>query len=74
VNEDVVIPLERLGDYTDGVERLNVEYSIGNKLNLVAGAEEFLAGELPVVTDGEAIAREDGLGDARRRPSRLRAS
>ncbi|MCA1665353.1 MAG: FAD-binding oxidoreductase, partial [Myxococcales bacterium] len=25
INEDVVIPLGRLGDYTDGVERLNIE-------------------------------------------------
>ena len=34
INEDVVIPLDRLGDYTDGVERLNIEMSIGNKLQL----------------------------------------
>ncbi|PWB64793.1 MAG: FAD-linked oxidase, partial [Betaproteobacteria bacterium] len=63
VNEDVVIPLERLADYTDGVERLNVEYSLGNKLRLAATLEAFLSGELPVETDGEAIAREDVLGD-----------
>ncbi len=63
VNEDVVIPLERLADYTDGVERLNVEYSLGNKLKLAAALEAFLSGELPVETDGEAIAREDVLGD-----------
>ena len=63
VNEDVVIPLERLADYTNGVERLNVEYSIGNKLKLALALEEFLSGELPVETDGEAIAREDVLGD-----------
>ena len=34
INEDVVIPLERLGDYTDGVERINIELSIANKLLL----------------------------------------
>src|SRR6476646_6248690 len=34
INEDVVIPLERLGDYTDGIERINIELSIGNKLVL----------------------------------------
>ncbi len=34
INEDVVIPLDRLGDYTDGVERINIELSIGNKLAL----------------------------------------
>ena len=63
VNEDVVIPLERLGDYTDRIERLNVEYSIGNKLRIAAALEAYLAGELPVETDGEAIPREDVLGD-----------
>ncbi len=67
VNEDVVIPLERLADYTNGVERLNVEYSIGNKLKLAAALEARLSGDLPVETDGEALAREDVLGD---RPSR----
>ncbi|MEO6928402.1 MAG: DUF3683 domain-containing protein, partial [Casimicrobiaceae bacterium] len=34
INEDVVIPLPRLGDYTDGVERINIELSIRNKLKL----------------------------------------
>jgi FAD/FMN-containing dehydrogenase/Fe-S oxidoreductase len=63
LNEDVVIPLDRLGDYTDRVERLNVEYSIANKLRLVDALEALLAGDLPVETDGEAIAREDILGD-----------
>ncbi len=43
INEDVVIPLERLGDYTDGVERLNIEMSIGNKLKLADRLDAFLA-------------------------------
>jgi FAD/FMN-containing dehydrogenase/heterodisulfide reductase subunit C len=34
INEDVVIPLQRLGDYTDGIERINIELSIANKLAL----------------------------------------
>ncbi|MDR0587989.1 MAG: DUF3400 domain-containing protein, partial [Burkholderiales bacterium] len=34
LNEDVVIPLERLGDYTDGVERINIEYSLENKIEI----------------------------------------
>ena len=42
INEDVVIPLERLGDYTDGVERLNIEMSIGNKLKLADRLTAFL--------------------------------
>ena len=38
INEDVVIPLERLGDYTDGIERINIEFSIANKLKLLRRA------------------------------------
>ncbi|MDQ6916433.1 MAG: FAD/FMN-binding oxidoreductase [Pseudomonadota bacterium] len=34
INEDVVIPLPRLGEYTDGIERINIELSIKNKLAL----------------------------------------
>jgi FAD/FMN-containing dehydrogenase/Fe-S oxidoreductase len=34
INEDVVIPLDRLGDYTDGIERINIELSLANKLAL----------------------------------------
>jgi FAD/FMN-containing dehydrogenase/Fe-S oxidoreductase len=43
INEDVVIPLDRLGDYTDGVERLNIEMSIRNKLKLADRLAQFLA-------------------------------
>ncbi|HET6802683.1 MAG TPA: DUF3683 domain-containing protein [Casimicrobiaceae bacterium] len=43
INEDVVIPLERLGDYTDGIERLNIEMSIRNKLKLADRLIDFLA-------------------------------
>ncbi|MGZ5033000.1 MAG: DUF3683 domain-containing protein, partial [Usitatibacter sp.] len=54
LNEDVVIPLARLGDYTEGIERINIEFSIANKLALVARLEEFFAGALPVGTDQKA--------------------
>jgi FAD/FMN-containing dehydrogenase/Fe-S oxidoreductase len=63
INEDVVIPLERLGDYTEGVERINIELSIGNKLKLAQALEEFLAGDLPAQADGERIAKQDLLGE-----------
>ena len=36
VNEDVVIPLERMGEYTLGIERINIELSLRNKLVLAA--------------------------------------
>ncbi len=44
INEDVVIPLDRLGDYTDGVERINIELSLKNKLRLCDALAAFLAG------------------------------
>jgi FAD/FMN-containing dehydrogenase/Fe-S oxidoreductase len=43
INEDVVIPLARLGDYTDGIERLNIEMSIRNKLRLADRLIDFFA-------------------------------
>jgi FAD/FMN-containing dehydrogenase/Fe-S oxidoreductase len=41
INEDVVIPLDRLGDYTDGIERINVELSLANKLALAERLAAF---------------------------------
>jgi len=46
VNEDVVIPLERLSDYSVGIERINIEQSIANKLVSVDTFIEHLAGDL----------------------------
>ena len=35
INEDVVIPLPRMGEYTEGIERLNIELSTRNKLAMI---------------------------------------
>ncbi len=43
INEDVVIPLERLGEYTDAVERINIELSIRNKLELLDALDEYFS-------------------------------
>ena len=56
INEDVVIPLPRLADYSDGVERINIELSIGNKLKLLDALEAFFGGELPLQQDQETVA------------------
>ncbi len=56
VNEDVVIPLDRLADYSDGVERINIELSIKNKLALLDELEGFFLGNLPVHEDEEGTA------------------
>ena len=49
INEDVVIPLNRMGEYTDGIERINIELSIKNKLQLIDELQAFFAkGNLPI--------------------------
>ena len=67
INEDVVIPLPRMGEYTDAIEHLNIELSTRNKLRLVVELEAFLAGDVPVVkTEGAALeppGRDEFIGD-----------
>ena len=41
INEDVVIPLPRMAEYTDGIERINIELSLRNKLKLCDELEVF---------------------------------
>jgi len=55
VNEDVVIPLPRMGEYTNGIERINIELSLRNKLALVDALEDFfLKGNLPLGKSDDA--------------------
>ncbi len=49
INEDVVIPLERLAEYTEGVERINIEQSIRNKLRMIDELLAYLDGPMPEV-------------------------
>jgi FAD/FMN-containing dehydrogenase/Fe-S oxidoreductase len=68
INEDVVIPLNRMGEYTDGIERINIELSIRNKLKLAEQLRTFLEnGNLPVGksddASGESIDAGEMLGD-----------
>jgi FAD/FMN-containing dehydrogenase/Fe-S oxidoreductase len=62
INEDVVIPLGKLGEYTEGIERINIEFSIANKLALAARLAELFTGELPVYADAK-IDRQVLYGD-----------
>ncbi len=49
VNEDVVIPLPRMAEYTDGIEYINIDLSLRNKLKLCDELENFLSrGQLPL--------------------------
>ncbi|KAI3592375.1 FAD/FMN-containing dehydrogenase [Cupriavidus sp. U2] len=55
INEDVVIPLPRMGEYTDGIERINIELSTKNKLKLLDELEAFFArGNLPLGRSDDA--------------------
>jgi Fe-S oxidoreductase len=56
INEDVVIPLPRLADYTDGIERINIELSIANKLRLCTALDAFFAG--PAIAHAWSVADE----------------
>ncbi|NYT37582.1 DUF3683 domain-containing protein [Allopusillimonas soli] len=73
INEDVVIPLARMGEYTDAIERINIELSTRNKLRFLDELETYLSGDLPIgkvedLEDAEhtreeilAVRRQDAL-------------
>ena len=44
INEDVVIPLGRLAEYSEGIERINIEHSLANKLDTLRAVRSLLAG------------------------------
>ncbi|MBL8324576.1 MAG: FAD/FMN-binding oxidoreductase [Rubrivivax sp.] len=61
INEDVVIPLDRMGEYTEGIERINVELSLRNKLALADALIAFFArGSLP---EGLPLGKTDDAGE-----------
>ena len=55
INEDVVIPLPRMADYSDGIERINIELSLRNKIALCDALLSFFASpNLPLGRSDEA--------------------
>ncbi len=42
INEDVVIPLAHLADYSEQIERINIEYSMKNKLTIIDAVYDYL--------------------------------
>ncbi len=66
INEDVVIPLPRMAEYTDGIERINIDLSLRNKIELCNELEAFFQrGNLPLgrLDDTVDIASADMLED-----------
>ncbi|MDP3707516.1 MAG: FAD/FMN-binding oxidoreductase [Polaromonas sp.] len=55
INEDVVIPLPRMAEYTDGIERINIELSLRNKIRLCDELDAFFRkGSLPLGKSDDA--------------------
>ncbi|HEY4038947.1 MAG TPA: FAD-binding and (Fe-S)-binding domain-containing protein, partial [Burkholderiaceae bacterium] len=67
INEDVVIPLARLGEYTDAIERINIERSTANKLRMLDALEALLATPFALGRgtdpESERLSRGEILGD-----------
>jgi len=60
INEDVVIPIDRLADYSEGVERINIRRSLGNKLDILDAVRDYLSGPMTELQDrSDYQARED---------------
>ncbi|MEO8936705.1 MAG: DUF3400 domain-containing protein, partial [Burkholderiaceae bacterium] len=69
INEDVVIPLGRMGEYTDAIERINIELSIDNKLALLDALDRYFTQELGAIPLGKTddaevdhLSREELMG------------
>jgi FAD/FMN-containing dehydrogenase/Fe-S oxidoreductase len=67
INEDVVIPLARLGEYTDAIERINIERSTANKLRMLDALQELLGTPFALGggadPDSDRLSRGEILGD-----------
>jgi FAD/FMN-containing dehydrogenase/Fe-S oxidoreductase len=79
INEDVVIPLNRMGEYTDGIERINIELSIKNKLQLADELQAYFAGGVLRVgksddASGESVDAGEILGERPQLANELLAS
>jgi len=56
INEDVVIPLPRMAEYTDGIERIYIELSLRNKLLLCDAPDAFCSrSKLPLGRQDDAL-------------------
>ncbi len=69
INEDVVIPLSRLAEYNEGIERINIEYSIKNKLDTLGAVIEYLKSDMPelaAMKGYEASSENDAIVDAKK--------
>ncbi len=59
INEDVVIPLDRLADYSRGIERINIEESTSNKIRTAQEVVDYLAGDCHLRVLGDEFEASD---------------
>ena len=52
INEDVVIPLNRLAEYSEGIEIINIEKSLQNKLKIIEAFADYFKTQLPEDVSG----------------------
>ena len=73
INEDVVIPLENLAQYSRAIERINIEQSINSKLASLSALEEYVSGDLAEVRkakDYEDSSEDQAIVDAKKSAAR----
>jgi FAD/FMN-containing dehydrogenase/Fe-S oxidoreductase len=70
INEDVVIPLPRMAEYTEGIERINIELSTRNKLKGLDALDALLAADPATLPLGKA---DDAAGPDARLPAEMLA-
>jgi FAD/FMN-containing dehydrogenase/Fe-S oxidoreductase len=56
INEDVVIPLPRLAEYNRGIECINIEQSINNKIKICDGITKYLDSNLKDAVEDDEYA------------------
>ena len=59
INEDVVIPLPRLAEYNRGIECINIEQAITNKIRICDAITEYLNGELAEASETTGYTTSD---------------
>ncbi len=59
INEDVVIPLDKLAQYSAGIERINIEQSIKNKIAIIAALAAYLEKDLTLLLTSEEYENSD---------------
>ncbi|WP_455206143.1 DUF3683 domain-containing protein [Kaarinaea lacus] len=73
INEDVVIPLNKLAEYSEHIERINIELSTNNKLRMIDAVLDFLANDITehvIRSDYESSIENDVIIQAKQKAAR----